>query len=1153
MDSQVYGGELLLRWTFSRERHDAHTIGELAEAYLAELQGLIAHCLSDDAGGLTPSDFPLARLDQAQLDALPVPASVIEDVYPLTPMQEGLLLHTLLEPGTGLYYMQDRYRIDSALDPERFARAWQAVVARHEALRASFCWNVGEDMLQVIHKPGSTPVEYLDWSTTPENEQEPRLQALLKQEREAGFDLLNQAPFHLRLIRVGEARYWFMMSNHHILIDAWCRSLLMNDFFEIYMALGEGRDAQLATPPRYRDYIAWLQRQNLAEAKQWWQRNLQGFERTTPIPSDRPFLREHAGHGAMVVGDCYTRLDAQDGAQLRELAQAHQLTVNTFAQAAWALVLRRLSGERDVLFGVTVAGRPVALPQMQRTVGLFINSIALRVKLPEDGQACSVRDWLRGLLDSNMQLREYEYLPLVTIQEHSELPKGQPLFDSLFVFENAPVEVSVLDRAQSLNATSDSGRTHTNFPLTAVCYPGDDLGLHLSYDQRYFDESTVQGMLAEFKRLLLALVQGFHGDMADLPLIGAQEREFLVDGCNQSEQAYPLERSYVELFEEHVAQHPQRIAASCLAQQWSYAELNRRSNRLGHALVAAGVGADQPVALLAERSLDLLGMIIGSFKAGAGYLPLDPGLPGQRLSRIIDLSRTPLLVCTEACRAQAQALLEEFACSARPKLLVWEALAGPEHNPGIYSAPDNLAYVIYTSGSTGLPKGVMVEQRGMLNNQLSKVPYLQLSDADVIAQTASQSFDISVWQFLAAPLFGARVDIVPNTLAHDPQGLLAHVQAQGVTVLESVPSLIQGMLAQEHIGLDGLRWMLPTGEAMPPELAHQWLQRYPAIGLVNAYGPAECSDDVAFYRVDLASTRGTYLPIGTPTDNNRLYLLDGALELVPQGAVGELCVAGTGVGRGYVSDPLRTAPVFVPNPFGAPGERLYRTGDLARRRSDGVLEYVGRIDHQVKIRGYRIELGEIEARLHEQPEIRYAAVGVQEGVSGKHLVGYLVAANEALNPGERLDRIKQRLRAELPEYMVPLHWLWLDRLPLNANGKLDRKALPALEIGQLHSQDYVALGNELEQTLADIWAQVLKVERVGVQDNFFELGGHSLLATQIASRVQKTLQREVPLRAMFECSTVAELAGYIDGLAANDVSAEKVDRLSDLMAELEGL
>ncbi|MEG0859820.1 MAG: non-ribosomal peptide synthetase [Pseudomonas sp.] len=1157
VDGQVFAGELQLRWTFSRERYDARTIEQLAQAYKAELLGLIEHCLTPGNGSFTPSDFPLARLTQEQIDSLPVPATQIEDVYPLTPMQEGLLLHTLLEPGTGIYYMQDRYRINSALDPQRFAQAWQAVVARHEALRASFSWNAGEAMLQIIHKPGSTALDYQDWAELAEDEQEARLQTLHRQEREAGFDLLQQAPFHLRLIRVGADRYWFMMSNHHILIDAWCRSLLMNDFFELYMALGERREAQLPVPPRYRDYISWLQHQDLDEARQWWRDNLQGFERSTAVPSDRPLLRDHGAENAgMIVGDCYTRLDVTDGARLRELAQAHQLTVNTFAQAAWALVLSRYSGERDVLFGVTVAGRPVSMPQMQRTVGLFINSIALRVKLPAAGERCSVRQWLKGLFERNMELREYEYLPLVSIQECSELPKGQPLFDSLFVFENAPVEVAVLDRAQSLNASSDSGRTHTNFPLTAVCYPGDDLGLHLSFDQRYFDTSTVERLLAEFKRLVLALADGFLGDMSELPLLGEQEQRFLLEDCNRSERVYPLEQSYAELFEARVAAHPQRTVARCLEQSISYAQLNQQANRLGHALIAAGLDVDQPVALLAERDLPLLGMIVGSFKAGAGYLPLDPGLPTARLQRIVELSRTPVLVCSQACAEQGRALLDELVCAGRPKLLIWEQVQStglPEINPGIYSAPDNLAYVIYTSGSTGLPKGVMVEQRGMLNNQLSKVPYLQLDEQDVIAQTASQSFDISVWQFLAAPLFGAQVAIVPNAIAHDPQGLLEHVQTCGITVLESVPSLIQGMLANEHQQLDGLRWMLPTGEAMPPELASQWLQRYPQVALVNAYGPAECSDDVAFFRVDAASTRGSYLPIGTPTDNNRLYLLGDDQELVPLGAVGELCVAGTGVGRGYVSDPLRTAQAFIPHPFGAAGERLYRTGDLARRRVDGVLEYVGRIDHQVKIRGYRIELGEIEARLHEQAEVRDAAVGVQEGANGKHLVGYLVASDTAADTDVLLERIKQRLRTELPEYMVPLHWAWLKQLPLNANGKLDRKALPTVDFTAQQRHDYLAPRSELEQTLVVIWAEVLKVERVGVRDNFFELGGHSLLATQIASRVQKALQLNVPLRAMFECSSVEELALYVEGLKASELSDDKVDRLSDLMAELEAL
>ena len=375
--------------------------------------------------------------------------------------------------------------------------------------------------------------------------------------------------------------------------------------------------------------------------------------------------------------------------------------------------------------------------------------------------------------------------------------------------------------------------------------------------------------------------------------------------------------------------------------------------------------------------------------------------------------------------------------------------------------------------------------------------------------------------------------------------------------------ITQGLFGQEDEALQLLQsfqqrkqGMLRIGAVAPPiamSLTYELMQRYPQIGLVNAYGPAECSDDVAFFRVDAASTQGSYLPIGTPTDNNRLYLFGEDQALVPLGAVGELCVAGTGVGRGYVGDPLRTALAFIPHPYGAPGERLYRTGDLARQRPDGVLEYVGRIDHQVKIRGYRIELGEIEARLHEQAEIRDAAVGVQEGVNGKHLVGYLVAHQGIAADAALLEQVKQRLRAELPEYMVPLHWSWFDSLPHNANGKLDRKALPAIDIGGQHSQAYQAPRNELEEVLAGIWADVLKAERVGVHDTFFALGGHSLLATQIASRVQKQLQLNVPLRAMFECSTVEELAEYVQGLQGSALDDDKVDRLSDLMAELEGL
>ena len=1119
IEGQVYGGELSLQWTYSHEMFDDATVQALVDDYRRELSALIAHCVNCEQGGMTPSDFPLAQLTQAQLDNLNVPASAIEDIYPLSPMQQGLLVHTLLEPGSGIYFMQDRYIIDSEIDLPRFTAAWHAVTQRHDALRASFSLDDDGQMLQIIHRDAAPNVQVHDWTDRAECEHESALQALLSEDRAQGFDLLNTPPFSLRLIRRSAGHYWFILSNHHILIDAWCRSLLLQDFFALY-------SGQRSLPPaaRYRDFIEWLQGQGEREALQAWTLELAGFEQPTPLPFDRAVRRQG---GFSQIGDCYADLDVSQGRALRELAQRFQLTVNTLTQAAWALVLQRYSGLDDVLFGVTVAGRPINRPEMQDTVGLFINSIPLRLRLPRAGHSVSVREWLQDLFEHNLALREHEHLPLLKIQACSALEKGQPIFDSLFVYENAPVESAVVSGAEQISAKSDSARTHTNYPMTVVVYPGDALGLHLSYDQRFFDEATVERLLADFKRLLLSIGEHAEGNVADLPWLAATERDHVLQAGNQTTRDYPLAQGYVRLFEAQVAAQPEQVVATCLEQRWTYRDLDRRANRLGHALLAAGVSSDQPVALLADRSLALLGMMLGSFKAGAAYLPLDPQLPVQRLLDLLQLGQVPMLVASVACREQAYSLLALLNPQQRPQLLIWDEVqtAGySSEQPGIYTGPNSLAYVIFTSGSTGTPKGVMVEQAGMLNNQLSKKPYLDLTPADVIAQTASQSFDISVWQFLAAPLLGAQVDIVPNAIAHDPAALLAHVDARGISVLESVPSLIHSLLDEPTGSLATLRWMLPTGEAMPPELARRWLQRYPQIGLVNAYGPAECSDDVALFRVDAASAEGAYLPIGLATDNNRLYVLGGDLQPVPMGVVGELYVAGTGVGRGYFSDPLRTAAVFLPNPYAEqPGERLYRTGDLARRRSDGQLEYVGRIDQQVKVRGFRIELGEIESRLRDLAGVREAAVVVQDSPTGKALVACVVADDETQVWDQLREQLKAGLKAQLPDYMLPLQWLQLDTLPLNANGKVDRKALPQAQTGDWQ-REMIAPHAGIETRIATIWQAVLKLDAVSRDDNFFELGGHSLLVAQVVSRVRQQLNIELPLSSLFESSVLSDFA-----------------------------
>jgi amino acid adenylation domain-containing protein/non-ribosomal peptide synthase protein (TIGR01720 family) len=1130
INGQVLNGELELGWTFSRAMFDKSVIATLAERYLNELQQLIAHCLSDSAGGATPSDFPLAGFTQQQLQQLPLDLRQVEAIYPLSPMQEGLLMHTLLEPGSGIYMMQYCYTVDSAIDPERFRQAWQAVAQRHDALRTRFSWGVAERWVQVVQRTATPDVQIHDWRALPASEHPAKLLQMLAEERRAGFDLQHAVPFRLRLIQLDAQRFGFVLSNHHILIDAWCRSLLMDEFFAIYAALGEGRVANLAPATRYADFIGWLQQQDRPASEHFWREQLAGFEQPTRLPFDRQPLRD-AGHS--LIGDVQTQLDRPQTEQLQATAQRLQLTVNTLVQAAWALVLQRYSGERDVLFGVTVAGRPVDMPEMQRTVGLFINSIALRVQLPPAGSETSVGQWLQALFALNLRLREHEHLPLVDIQACSEIGKGQPLFDSLFVFENAPMEEGVMEQAQSLNVTADSGRTHTNYPLTVVVYPGPALGLHLSYDQRWFDASTVQQLLNDFRYLLLQLAAEPQQRFDALPVLAASERQQLLHTFNQSARDYPLQQGYAPLFEQQAAAHAERIAASCDGEHWTYRELDQHANRIAQALLRAGVQPDQPVALLAERGLPLLGMIVGTLKAAAGYLPLDPHLPAERLRHILTLSRAPVLVCTAECVPALQPLLAAVEASQRPQLLVWEQLqqGSDSRAPQLPIGPRHLAYVIYTSGSTGQPKGVMVEQAGMLNNQLSKLPYLQLSADDVIAQTASQSFDISVWQLLTAALCGARVEIVPDLIAHDPQALLAHVNASGISVLESVPSLIQGMLDGEAIALPGLRWLLTTGEAMPPELARRWLQRYPNIPLINAYGPAECSDDVSLTRVSEAETASIYLPIGLPTDNNHLHVLDGQLELVGVRAVGELCVSGTGVGRGYVGDPVRTALAFVPDPFARePGQRLYRTGDLARRRVDGVLEYVGRRDHQVKIRGFRIELGEIEARLSEQPGVRDSAVLAQEQASGRHLVAYVVpsqSVSDEAQQRELRDQLKAALKRQLPEYMVPQQWVLLDAMPLNANGKLDRKVLASIE-GQTLQGDFAAPHTELQLQLAEIWQELLQVERVGLHDNFFELGGHSLLLVRVISRLKNQLGVELPMQDFYRASTVAELAALIE-------------------------
>ncbi|MFN9584471.1 MAG: amino acid adenylation domain-containing protein, partial [Pseudomonadaceae bacterium] len=675
--------------------------------------------------------------------------------------------------------------------------------------------------------------------------------------------------------------------------------------------------------------------------------------------------------------------------------------------------------------------------------------------------------------------------------------------------------------------------------------PGASLTLQLSFDTQQFAVADMQVLVEHFRRLLLQLSEAPQRPLSELRLLDDSEREALCRRGQGEMQPHWYAQSYLARFEAQVEQQGARTVARCQGQTLSYFELNERANRIGHGLIECGVQFDDVVALFAPRGLPLLSLIIGAFKAGAAYLALDERHPPARSTRMLASSAAPVLITLREQLAQVQAMLAELP--QPPRVLVYEDMLEPGRpdNPGRYAGPEHLAYLIYTSGSTGEPKGVMVNQRGMLNNQLAKVPYLQLGEADVIAQTAATGFDISVWQLLTAPLFGGALEIIPDAITHDPQALLACVAATGVSVLEAVPAVIDGMLEASAVALPALRWLLPTGEALSHELAARWFARYPQVPMINAYGPAECADDVALYRLDAAPPRRQPIAIGLPTDNNRLYVLGGDLELLPSGVVGELYIGGTGVGRGYAARAGLTAERFVPDPFGAAGERLYRSGDLARWNAEGQLEYVGRVDFQVKIRGQRIELGEIEACLLASAPLRQAVVVAHEGAAGTQLIAYGMA-----EAGQQVEvqALREALAAQLPAFMVPAQIILLPRLPLNANGKLDRRALP---VPQAQVRSVEAPQGELEQHLAQLWRDLLKVEQVGRHDHFFELGGHSLLATRLLALIRETRGVTVPLAQAFEATTVASMACLIRSLESQALNDERLDALDDLMSALE--
>ncbi|MGX5725422.1 non-ribosomal peptide synthase/polyketide synthase [Metapseudomonas otitidis] len=1096
VDGQVFGGELSLNWTFSGDVFAEATIARLAEAYQQALEALIEHCCDTRNAGLTPSDVPLAGLDQAQLDALALPAREVATLYPLSPMQQGMLFHSLYEASGRTYVNQMRLDI-RGLDVARFASAWQQAVDRHELLRAGFIWDAGLDApRQVIHRQATLEIVVEEGGDTA------ALDARAAHELDRGFDLARPPLLRLCLLRTGDDSHHLIYTSHHILMDGWSNSRLLGEVLQAYA----GQDVA-APEGRYQDYLAWLQRQDRAASERFWLEQLAPLEEPTRlalacgrVASPEPGQALHSA-----------RLDAGQTRRLQAFARQQQVTLNTLVQSAWLLLLQRYSGQRSVAFGATVSGRPVELPGIEQQLGLFINT--LPVIATPDG-ALSVAQWAQAVQAQNLALRDHEHMPLADVQRLAGR-NGEALFDTLLVFENYPVSEALEAAPGGLGFSNLVYSEQSGYALTLIAQVGEELELAFNYLTADFAEPSIRRIAGQLVHLLLQFMAQPQRALGELHLLEEDDHRRVVEQWNATTRDYPGSIYVHQLFEQRALSQPDAPALTFAARTLSYAELNAEANRLAHHLRDLGVGPDVLVGIAAERSVEMVVGLLAILKAGGAYVPLDPEYPQDRLAYMFEDSGIALLL-TQSRLRNGLPIPAGLPVLELDRSAAWASAS--DANPGVQLHPENLAYVIYTSGSTGKPKGAGNRHIALHNRLAWMQEAYQLGVEDSVLQKTPFSFDVSVWEFFWPLMEGARLVMALPGDHRDPARLVQLITDEQITTLHFVPSMLQAFVGDENAArCTSLRRIVCSGEALPVELQRQTLALLPQAGLYNLYGPTEAAIDVTHWTC--VEEGKDAVPIGQPIANLQTYVLDSELNPVSPGVTGELYLGGIGLARGYHRRPALTAERFVTSPFGN-GERLYRTGDLARQREDGVIEYAGRIDHQVKIRGLRIELGEIEARLQEQDAVREAVVVAADGPSGKQLVAYLVPEQ-----ADALEAIKAHLAAVLPDYMVPSQWVLLERMPLSPNGKLDRKALPKPDMAQ-SSRDYVAPESELEQRLAAIWQEVLRVERVGLNDNFFELGGDSIVSIQLVSRARREGLHVTP-KDVFEQQSLQRLASVV--------------------------
>ncbi|HBO4863357.1 TPA: pyoverdine non-ribosomal peptide synthetase PvdD, partial [Pseudomonas aeruginosa] len=1032
-----------------------------------------------------------------------------------------------LEPESAAYHIPSALRLRGRLDVDALQRSFDSLVARHETLRTRFRLEGGRSYQQV--QPAvSVSIEREQFGEEGLIE---RIQAIVVQP----FDLERGPLLRVNLLQLAEDDHVLVLVQHHIVSDGWSMQVMVEELVQLYAAYSRGLEVALpALPIQYADYALWQRSWMEAREKErqlaYWTGLLGGEQPVLELPFDRPRPARQSHRGAQLGFELSRELVEA----VRALAQREGASSFMLLLASFQALLYRYSGQADIRVGVPIANRNRV--ETERLIGFFVNTQVLKADL--DGRM-GFDELLAQARQRALEAQAHQDLPFEQLVEALQPERNashNPLFQVLFNHQSEIRSVTPEVQLEDLRleGLAWDGQT-AQFDLT-LDIQEDENGIWASFDYAtdLFDASTVERLAGHWRNLLRGIVANPRQRLGELPLLDAPERRQTLSEWNPAQRECAVQGTLQQRFEEQVRQRPQAVALILDEQRLSYGELNARANRLAHCLIARGVGADVPVGLALERSLDMLVGLLAILKAGGAYLPLDPAAPEERLAHILDDSGVRLLLTQGHLleRLPRQAGVEVLAIDG----LVLDGYAESDPLPTL--SADNLAYVIYTSGSTGKPKGTLLTHRNALRLFSATEAWFGFDERDVWTLFHSYAFDFSVWEIFGALLYGGRLVIVPQWVSRSPEDFYRLLCREGVTVLNQTPSAFKQLMAvacsaDMATQQPALRYVIFGGEALDLQSLRPWFQRFGdrQPQLVNMYGITETTVHVTYRPVSEADLKGGLVsPIGGTIPDLSWYILDRDLNPVPRGAVGELYIGRAGLARGYLRRPGLSATRFVPNPFpGGAGERLYRTGDLARFQADGNIEYIGRIDHQVKVRGFRIELGEIEAALAGLAGVRDAVVLAHDGVGGTQLVGYVVA--DSAEDAERLrESLRESLKRHLPDYMVPAHLMLLERMPLTVNGKLDRQALPQPD-ASLSQQAYRAPGSELEQRIAAIWSEILGVERVGLDDNFFELGGHSLLLLMLKERIGDTCQATLSISQLMTHASVAEQAACIEGQA----------------------